>query len=181
LLNVDFLPTDHYAVFRAITKFSQVDRDELYKALGLHPRRPRAGGKHRVCTAQEFRDIIRGRGLIAVNRTGKGIPQGSPISAVLSNIYLLEFDARIQALVSAQGGFYRRYCDDLLVVMPTAELRAEMLATIRTMLSGLGLEAHPDKTACVDFAFVLGIGCIGFLVIGAALGSKGRQHAEKEH
>ena len=30
-------------------------------------------------------------------------------------------------------------------------------------------------------AFILGIGCIGFLIIGAALGSKGRQHAEKEH
>ena len=33
---------------------------------------------------------------------------------------------------------------------------------------------------CV-IAFILGIGCITSLVIGAALGSKGRQHAEEDH
>lgn len=46
-----------------------------------------------------------------------GIPQGLPISAVLANLYLLEFDKEILELVHKKlGGFYRRYSDDILVI-----------------------------------------------------------------
>lgn len=46
-----------------------------------------------------------------------GIPQGLPISAVLANLYLLDFDTKIiNYLKKAHNGFYRRYSDDILVV-----------------------------------------------------------------
>jgi len=41
-------------------------------------------------------------------------------------------------------------------------------------------QEHKADGWCV-VAFVLGIGCIMFLIVGAALGSKGRQHAEEDH
>jgi RNA-directed DNA polymerase len=151
VLEVRQLPADHYAVFKAITGYSLVDRDQLYTALGVDILNPRATRRHRICTAREFRERVRGTGLCIPNRTGKGIPQGSPISAVLANIYMLEFDAAMNSFVTQHAGFYRRYCDDLLIVMPTAELRQEVLTLGRTHLQELGLEAHPEKTELIDF------------------------------
>jgi hypothetical protein len=146
------LPADHFAVFKAITEYSTVDRDELCKVLELDPENTRADGRHRFCSAPEFRTMVRANGLCMVNRRGFGIPQGSPISAVLSNIYLLEFDATMHSAVAAHGGLYRRYCDDILFVVPTAEVRAQVLSKMRALLTDLGLVAHPEKTEAIDFA-----------------------------
>lgn len=48
----------------------------------------------------------------------KGIPQGTPISATLANVYMLDFDERIEEAVSdiSMNGYYQRYSDDLIVV-----------------------------------------------------------------
>ncbi|WP_449400480.1 reverse transcriptase domain-containing protein [Chryseobacterium wanjuense] len=46
-----------------------------------------------------------------------GIPQGLPLSAVLANIYLLDFDRNIiKEIVRKYRGYYRRYSDDLLII-----------------------------------------------------------------
>lgn len=47
-----------------------------------------------------------------------GIPQGSPISSVLANIYLLHFDNIINKFITDNGGIYRRYSDDMVVICP---------------------------------------------------------------
>ena len=151
LLGVRALPEDHYAVYKAITRYSLVDRNDLCRVLQLHPHRPRADGRTRFCSPAEFRERVRGAGLCRPDSTGRGIPQGSPISAVLANLYLLEFDTAVNAFVTAHGGLYRRYCDDLLVLLPTAELRDEARSLITGRLQRLRLVAHPDKTEQIDF------------------------------
>lgn len=50
-----------------------------------------------------------------------GIPQGSPISSILANVYMLDFDKTINDYISAKGGIYRRYSDDMVVVCPKPE------------------------------------------------------------
>ena len=151
LLGVDRLPDDHFAVFRAITRYCTVDRVKLCHVLGLDPDRPRADGRQRFCSPHQFRQMVRGNGLCTVNRTGHGIPQGTPISAVLSNIYMLEFDTVMHAEVAAHGGLFRRYCDDIIFVVPTPEIRVKLLTLMTALVRDLGLEAHPDKTEAIDF------------------------------
>src|SRR5690606_14828177 len=66
LLGTDLLPPDHYAVFKSLTKFSQVERKAVYKALGISEHNP-PNDLRRVCTPKEFREIIRKSGLINTN------------------------------------------------------------------------------------------------------------------
>ncbi len=47
-----------------------------------------------------------------------GIPQGSSISAVLSNAYMIEFDEKINNLMKKMDGLYLRYSDDFIIILP---------------------------------------------------------------
>lgn len=48
----------------------------------------------------------------------KGIPQGTPISATLANIYMLDFDERVhlEATLPTKHAYYQRYSDDLIII-----------------------------------------------------------------
>lgn len=48
----------------------------------------------------------------------KGIPQGTPISATLANIYMLDFDERVYSEISnpSRMAYYQRYSDDLIII-----------------------------------------------------------------
>ncbi len=110
-----------------------------------------------------FRERIREGGLIWGNperANHRGIPQGAPISALLSNIYMLDFDTAMQGAVSAHGGLYRRYCDDIVVVVPPhAEAIIDQLAT--TQIEALGLNINPDKTTKAEFPSGIGMPASG--------------------
>ena len=111
------LPDDHYKVFRAITKYAWVSLNDLKDTLGFGRNRIEKSRKP-YCKPQEFRKLIAKGKKIRVNKETKGIPQGSPISALLSNIAMFEFDKALDAFVSQNNGMYRRYSDDILVVLP---------------------------------------------------------------
>lgn len=151
LLGTSRLPADHFAAYKSLTSFSWVSRDDAYEAFSISPYNPKHNGRRRICTPAEFREQIRGAGLIQPNsRPEKGIPQGSPISAALSNIYMLEFDAIVSERVGQLGGLYRRYCDDIMVVVPLSR-RSDIEDFVYAELENARLVAHPDKTKPVPF------------------------------
>ena len=119
LLDSEELPADHYAVFKSITKYSYVRRLKLFAEFGISLHNPKNGRK-RICSPLEFRSRVREKRLISQNPDAFGIPQGSPISAVLSNIYMMEFDKNIKEIVARNGGVYFRYCDDILLILPNS-------------------------------------------------------------
>lgn len=153
LLQVKHLPKDHYNVFRSLTKFSTVDRDKLFKTFGISQYNQKANGRNRVCTPLEFREKVRGSGLIKPNPNGAmGIPQGSPISALLSNIYMLSFDKRMKNYVDSIGGKYFRYCDDMLFIVPS-EYRDTVENMANSNIAALKVQINSDKTEIRDFKF----------------------------
>lgn len=131
------LSDDHYNVFKAATKFSYIMLDELRQSSIDNNRKKQFDEKHLAQirnhhgiislfeSVEEFRNKIRSRELTIYKypfrnkKTGEtiGIPQGLPISAILANLYLWEFDLMVQTkLVDSLGCHYRRYSDDIAIV-----------------------------------------------------------------
>jgi len=117
LLDGSQLPADHYRVFRAITKYSWVKMDDLASAMGFGRNRMEKS-REPFTRSRTFREKVAKAGLIRTNPNTFGIPQGSPISALLSNIAMMEFDKQVNELARAWNGYYRRYSDDILFIVP---------------------------------------------------------------
>ncbi|MEE5042809.1 antiviral reverse transcriptase Drt2 [Pseudomonas alliivorans] len=151
LLGVRQLPADHFAVFKSITKSSRVDKVALYNKLGISIHNPQVEDK-RLCSPKRFRDDIRGGGLLAVNPDSRGIPQGSPISALLSNMYMLEFDIALLSKLSLTESVFYRYCDDILVICDS-EREDEIYEFVNDEIRKLGLNLQEKKTEIRKFSF----------------------------
>ena len=138
LLNKTHLDKDHYNIFKNITKFSFVEETHLFnlfqneiyvKSKSGVVKRKRVDkikymfnqGAIAYCDRKEIHKI-RAKGLIRNNKRVKGkirdfgICQGSPISSVLANLYMYEFDKKINQETIHKEGLYRRYSDDMVVV-----------------------------------------------------------------
>ena len=148
------LPSDHYNVFKSITRWSSVNRDDLYSALGISKHNP-MNGRRRVCSPADFRQKVRGSGLIKTNVLGRGIPQGSPISAVLSNIYMVDFDHKVYQMIAALGGHYYRYCDDMLFVVPLS-WKNKVAGKVAENIKALKISINSKKTERRTFKYEKG-------------------------
>ena len=80
-------------------------------------------------------------------RTLAGTPQGGVISPLLSNIYLQALD---QAFADGTHGTLVRYADDFVVICRSEAQARAAQELAGTVLAGLGLELHPEKTKVVD-------------------------------
>ena len=76
-----------------------------------------------------------------------GIIQGSPLSPLLSNIYLHEFDKAM-----LKDGFNLvRFADDWVIMCPNESIANEALESARNRLGTLRLRLHPEKTKILYF------------------------------
>jgi len=76
------------------------------------------------------------------SESGVGVPQGSPLSPLLSNLYLSGLDA---AMTDAGYG-YVRYGDDILLLARTSVEAADGLALLGDEVSALNLQLNQRKT-----------------------------------
>ena len=78
---------------------------------------------------------------------GRGLPQGSPLSPLLANLYLDEIDERI----ASRGVRLVRFADDFVLLCKSPGIADGALTQIRDLLGEHGLELHPEKTRVVSF------------------------------
>lgn len=150
------LPEEHYKLYKSITKFHYVDRsllDDIFAFKSLEKTR-----RTRLCEPSEFRDYIADSKFLKINENflgnnhikSGGIPQGAPISAILANISMLEFDENIFSFVKNVGGRYYRYSDDLLFI---CDLKNECFIEQKVfeLIETVGLKVNESKIEKIRF------------------------------
>jgi RNA-directed DNA polymerase len=136
------LPDDWYRIFRRLTSFEYVMRDELSGKIGKLK-------KGRICEIDTFRRAV--RPLIKKNLNKYGIPQGTPLSGLVSNIYMIEFDRAAAIYLKSMNGSYRRYSDDIAIVIPNVASAEEVLRYFNALSNEFGLTLNLSKTTQTTF------------------------------
>jgi len=99
-------------------------------------------------------------------RTEEGSPQGGPLSPLLSNIYLNEFDQEMQR----RGVKVIRYADDIVVLAKSKRAAVRLLESCRRYLEGkLKLKMNAQKSKVVSV-----LAKKHFKFLGFCLGKNGK-------
>ncbi|WP_218917582.1 group II intron reverse transcriptase/maturase [Paenibacillus stellifer] len=97
--------------------------------------------------------------------TEEGSPQGGPLSPLLSNVYLNEFDQEMES----RGVRVIRYADDIVVLAKSKRAAMRLLESSRTYLEQkLKLQMNPQKSKVVSV-----VAQKHFKFLGYALGKNG--------
>lgn len=172
ILDEKSLPSDHFNVFKALTRLRYVESDQLFNSYHGNmlvekgvPNNDKLKEIKRIkiesnryfkeknaiayCTKKEF--LKNNLNLIISAKNKIGIPQGSPISTTLANIYMWDFDSAIFEKINSINGFYQRYSDDLVIVCEQIH-EDKVIDTLRDRIkNGENLEIHPSKTKVYRF------------------------------
>ena len=148
LIGMTQLPPDRYNIYKNITKYSTWELDDLLDLNNLpktHAVRKKLDAQKTVLTKEQYKN---NKSKIHKNTNSFGIPQGSPISALLANMYMLDADRKINAVVSSLSGMYMRYSDDFIIVLPVSEFdaRASINSILQIIHNIPRLELEPRKT-----------------------------------
>lgn len=148
LLDASRLDGHHGTVWENVTRYSWVETVDLDERLGRHRK-----SRGRVCTPPDFVKHVQGRknGLIRKHDKPFGIPQGTPVSGLYANIYLRTFDREMVEWCEQRGGSYRRYSDDIAVVLPLGNAAADIVAAVEKMLAKFKLKMSVKKTETANF------------------------------
>lgn len=151
------LPEDQYKIYKAITRYSYLSKNSVLKKYGIKKNRDHSGvaclldvipGKKEF---EKFQRLRKDR-LVVVNKKNIGIPQGSAMSALLSNIFLVDFDRLLFEKSNREGFIYRRYCDDIIFICRSEDAAVLKQFAIDTIKEEYGLTIQESKVEITKFA-----------------------------
>ncbi len=161
---------DHKRVFDSLANFTYVEEKDIKRYFDTEPRKrgrntnrnkkelrlERNKSKHtRICCYSKLREantnydsrkkLIRSKTQLGIT----GIPQGTAISGLLSNIFLIDFDIEAKKAAKDKVGIYKRYSDDIVFILPlTTDLKGfeKQISDILFKVSGGQNAINPKKT-----------------------------------
>ncbi len=92
-----------------------------------------------------------------------GVPQGSPISPLLANFYLEDFDRELEK----SGRKLIRYADDFVILSHTPDEAQQALLQAETLLASVHVSLNEEKTRIADFEH--GFRFLGALFLGDSI------------
>ena len=176
LLGIARLPDDHFAVFKSLTGHSHVDYVDLCRELGIFGTKktkygeiegflkPKKEMETQICDNATFRKLVEKRlkaknPLIKKNLKSYGIPQGTPMSDLLANLYLIEFDKSVRDYCDSRGGIYFRYSDDILIILPTdkSDIQRHAEEFLQKEITNAGPKIRIQKKKCASLFYFKGV------------------------
>ena len=140
------LPADYYTVFKNITRYSYWEMEDILELNKLEHSEKGILELNKLykvmshsCYKKNKKKYIR------KNTNSFGVPQGSAISSVLSNIYMMAADKEINQIVTKFDGLYMRYSDDFIIVLPQ-HFKAKFEDAIKIIQSIPRLTLEEKKT-----------------------------------
>jgi len=157
------LPPDQFKLYKALTEYSYVSKNSILKKYNIDLKKlsyPPSTLLDLIPGNKDFEKFtkLRDDRLIVTNNkpdkdTGRlfGIPQGSGMSALLSNIFLIDFDKDLNEKAKEEGFFYRRYCDDILIVCDSDKAESLQKEIIEKIDKEYHLEIQDKKVELTEF------------------------------
>ena len=160
IIGLDRLPEDVYSVFKSMTKYVKCNLKDILTYHGLkdtYKGIKKLNSFETVIPIEKYRDFKKGH--LIKNENNYGIPQGSPLSGIFSNIYMTDFDYKMKKISEENNGIYKRYSDDFIIVIP--QKSAESLKVIKDKVNNVidetpGVFMEKDKTKY----YIYSNGCI---------------------
>lgn len=121
VLSIDKLDEDFYKVFKSMTRYSYIEKQTIENYLISKKIETSESLKSnnslfdKISWNDAKKDL---KDEIKINKETYGIPQGSPLSGVFANVYMIKFDKAVSNYVTSKNGLYMRYSDDLIVIVP---------------------------------------------------------------
>lgn len=159
------LDNNLYKVFKSLTKFKYIDLEDLYNYYTT--KNNKRSEKYYIrrldtlMTRAEFKKFIKSKNTVTdkkylnSNNKNYGIVQGSPMSGLLANIYMIDFDKYMNELATEYNGKYLRYSDDFMLILgelKTNEEIYEIYNKIQQGVAGAGqIELEKQKTSIYKY------------------------------
>lgn len=121
------LSEDFYKVFRSMTKYSYIEKQDIVnylinKGLETEDSIKKNNSLFENISWKEAKKELKDK--IETNKETYGIPQGSPLSGIFANVYMIDFDRKTNEYAKSKKGLYMRYSDDLIMIIPTNEVNS---------------------------------------------------------
>lgn len=121
------LSEDFYKVFRSMTKYSYIEKQDIIdylinKGLETEDSIKNNNSLFESISWKEAKKELKDK--IETNKETYGIPQGSPLSGIFANVYMIDFDQKANEYAKSKKGLYMRYSDDLIMIIPTNEVNS---------------------------------------------------------
>lgn len=155
------MPDHQYKIYKSLTKYSYVNKEDITYKLGEDSKLVEKGNKRYFNNSKEFRNFKKQSSVVGdnnnqvlkTNTCNIGIPQGTAMSAVYSNIYMIEIDEYISKNVKDLNGMYRRYSDDYIVIFPHITLSNfnDIKCKIEKKIKNAKLKINLKKTQIMKF------------------------------
>lgn len=120
------LDNEFYKIFKSVTNFKYINIEDLYEYFSK--KNNKRCEKYYIrklkvlMQMNEFKKFIHetndaGIPYLKQNKNNYGIVQGSPLSGIFANIYMIHFDEHMNKLAQKFNGKYLRYSDDFVLVI----------------------------------------------------------------
>jgi Reverse transcriptase (RNA-dependent DNA polymerase). len=147
-------------VLKNIERYVYIEKSQLLNELN-HQIVRRKGKTAYFKSIENFGQFIKRNKYLLKKNQKKVFLKVTSISAVLANVYMIDFDKKVCALLKNLGGMYRRYSDDFIIVIPKEKVNRlefsnifKKIISLSSTLLHLDIEKEKTRRLSIKYGIV---------------------------